>query len=242
MRENPVRGYAVPKERNVRRPIATQDRFELLRARSDEHKAFFGQSGTLDHRRSYLSELLDIVNGTGRRISAVCSLCVDDLRLQRTKQAPHGAIVWPASTDKMKRQSTIPVSPTVRTAIDRMLAVRMEIGHVPLFPAPEDPTKALSRHTANKWLIEGEKLAEVEKQKGGLWHPYRRKWATERSIFLALMSRLRGTGTRRPLASTCRRMKRLCCQSCLEAGNYEKRSERAHLHAQSVFKAFLELM
>lgn len=180
MRENPVRGYAVPKERNVRRPIATQDRYELLRARSDEHKAFFGQSGTLDHRRSYLSELLDMVNGTGRRISAVCSLCVDDLRLQRTKQAPYGAIVWPASTDKMKRQSTIPISPTVRAAIDRMLGVRMEIGHVPLFPAPEDPTKALSRHTANKWLIEGEKLAEVEKQKGGLWHPYRRKWATER--------------------------------------------------------------
>ena len=36
MRENPVRGYQVQKEENVRRPIATQDRFEALRAKSDQ--------------------------------------------------------------------------------------------------------------------------------------------------------------------------------------------------------------
>jgi hypothetical protein len=33
---------------------------------------------------------------------------------------------------------------------------------------------------ASKWLREAERLAEVEPQKGSLWHAYRRKWATER--------------------------------------------------------------
>ena len=36
MRENPVRGYDVPKEKNPRRPVATTDRFQALRAVSDQ--------------------------------------------------------------------------------------------------------------------------------------------------------------------------------------------------------------
>jgi len=30
------------------------------------------------------------------------------------------------------------------------------------------------------WLLEAESKAKVDKLDGGLWHPYRRKWATER--------------------------------------------------------------
>lgn len=33
---------------------------------------------------------------------------------------------------------------------------------------------------ASPWLIEAEKVAQVPKQDGSLWHAYRRKWATER--------------------------------------------------------------
>lgn len=29
-------------------------------------------------------------------------------------------------------------------------------------------------------MLEAERLAGVPKQEGGLWHPYRREWATER--------------------------------------------------------------
>ena len=47
-------------------------------------------------------------------------------------------------------------------------------------PTPADNTKPLTRHLADKWLREGEKLVRVEPQKGSLWHAYRRKWATER--------------------------------------------------------------
>ena len=51
-------------------------------------------------QRSYASELLDLAVATGRRISAICALTYADLRLTRTDTAPHGAIRWPASTDK----------------------------------------------------------------------------------------------------------------------------------------------
>jgi hypothetical protein len=31
-----------------------------------------------------------------------------------------------------------------------------------------------------RWLRRAYKLAEVERKRGGMWHPFRRKWATER--------------------------------------------------------------
>ena len=36
MRENPVRGYEIPGEKNPRRPVATTDRYEAIRAVSDQ--------------------------------------------------------------------------------------------------------------------------------------------------------------------------------------------------------------
>lgn len=38
----------------------------------------------------------------------------------------------------------------------------------------------MSRRLAHDWLSEAEKAAGLERQKGSLWHAYRRKWATER--------------------------------------------------------------
>ena len=42
------------------------------------------------------------------------------------------------------------------------------------------PGKLHSRHLADAWLRRVEGIAELEPQKGSLWHAYRRKWATER--------------------------------------------------------------
>jgi integrase len=176
MRENPVRGFEAPKEKNPQRPVATQDRFEAVRAVSDD-VPMQGRWGKRVEQRSYLSELLDIVNGTGRRLSAVCKLTYEDLRLG---EGPHGTIRWPASTDKTGRETAVPISPEVRAAIDRVLRDRPGIGSAPLFPSPEDAQKPISRHLADAWLRKAEKLAKVEPEKGSLWHAYRRKWATER--------------------------------------------------------------
>jgi len=48
------------------------------------------------------------------------------------------------------------------------------------FRAPKKAEKPWSRWHARDLLERAEKLAGVPKIKGGLWHPYRRKWATER--------------------------------------------------------------
>ena len=176
MRENPVRGYEAPKEKNPRRPVASQDRYEAIRAVSDE-VVMETRWGRKRQSRSYLSELLDIVNGTGRRLSAVCKLRFEDLQLGVGK---HGSIRWPASTDKGGRETLVPIGPAVRAAVDRIRAERPGIGSAPLFPSRDDPQKPISRHVADAWLRKAEATANLEPQKGSLWHAYRRKWATER--------------------------------------------------------------
>ena len=69
MRENPVRGYEIPTEKNPSRPVASTDRYEAIRSISDQQQMEIRWNGKRQAQRSYLSELLDIVNGTGRGIS-----------------------------------------------------------------------------------------------------------------------------------------------------------------------------
>ena len=53
-----------------------------------------------------LPDLLPILNGTGWRISAVCQLRCQDLRLRdKAKARPYGAIRWPSDTDKTDKES-----------------------------------------------------------------------------------------------------------------------------------------
>jgi integrase len=177
MRENPVGGYDVPKEKNPRRPVATQDRFEAIRKVSDQVTMDVRWNGKREEERSYLSELLDLANGTGRRLSAIRGLRYEDLRLS---EGPYGSIRWPADTDKGGRETTVPIGPDVRKAVNRVLAERPGLGSAPLFPKPSDPFAPITSHLASKWLRKGEELAGVEPQQGSLWHAYRRKWATER--------------------------------------------------------------
>ena len=177
MRENPVRGYDIPTEKNPRRAIATEDRFQATRAKTDEVTMKVRWHSKAKTVRSHLSEILDIVSGTGRRLSAVLQLQYEDVQLS---EGPHGAIRWPADTDKTGKETVVPIGPDVRTAIDRVLRESPGIGKAYLFPAPGDLTKPVSRHLAAKWLQGAEKLAGLEKLDGSLWHAYRRKWATER--------------------------------------------------------------
>jgi hypothetical protein len=180
LRENPIRGFPIPRERNPQRPVMTEDRYEALRAVSDEVTMEVHQRGHRVAVRSHLSELLDLANETGRRISAILGLRYQDLELARTSTAPHGAISWPADTDKQGRTwRNVPLSSIARNAIDRVLRDRPGIGEAPLFPAPGNPSKPVDRYLADQWLRDAETLAGLQPQIGGLWHPFRRKAATE---------------------------------------------------------------
>ncbi len=180
IRENPVRNFAIPSETNPLRPVASQDRLEALREAAADLTVRQRRDDKVVHRPTYLLEILDIVAGTARRISAVLQLRYDDLVLARTKDEPHGAIRWRAETDKMGYESTIAISPEVRAALDRILRDRPGIGAAPLFPSPSDPRVPIRKDVVDKWLLRAERAARLEHLKGGLWHPYRRMWATER--------------------------------------------------------------
>jgi integrase len=134
LRENAVRGYEIPAEKNPRRPIATQDRYEAIRAVSDLVTMGVHWNGQRNRQRSYLSELLAIANGTARRISAICQLRYIDLRLATSRTTPHGAIRWPEDTDKEGQEWEAPITAEVRTALDRILSERP--GIEPLISSP----------------------------------------------------------------------------------------------------------
>jgi len=180
LRENAVRGFELPAEKNPRRPVATDDRYEATRAVSDEVLMELRWGGQRRIERSYLSELLEIANGTARRISAICQLRDEDLRLIPTPSTPHGAIRWPGETDKEGREWGAPVTAGVRAALDRVLRERPGLGAAYLFPSASDPGQPITKNRATIWLLQGEALAKLPKLKGGTWHPYRRKWATAR--------------------------------------------------------------
>ncbi|MEE9208352.1 MAG: tyrosine-type recombinase/integrase [Gemmatimonadota bacterium] len=183
LRENCVRGYPIPSEKNPRRAVATQDRYEAVRAVSDQVTMEIRWQGRRETQRSYLSEIFDVAAGTGRRLSAVLGLRSDDLQLT---EGPFGSIRWRSDTDKTGRESVVPIGPDVRAAIDRRMADRPVVGAALLFPSPTDPAAPADRHLADAWLRKAEALAGIATQKGSLWHAYRRAWATARKHLPAI--------------------------------------------------------
>jgi hypothetical protein len=179
MRENPARGLVTPQEKNPRRPVATESRYRAVRKVSDRITMQVKWGKKRQAIRSYLSEVLDLANATGRRVSAILQLRYEDLRLE---QEPHGAIRWPAQTDKEGREWVVPISRAARKAIDRVISERARVGLVTpyLFASPKNPANPVSKDLASTWLRKAEEIAELPKHEGSLWHAYRRKWATER--------------------------------------------------------------
>ena len=177
LRENPVRGYPVPREKNPRRPVASTDRYERIRAVSDQVLMEVRWNGHRENQRSYLSELVDLAQGTGRRITAICSLRYEDMLLN---EGPRGSIRWASDIDKGGRETLAPMNATARDAVDRVLEERPGIGRAYVFPSPKDRERPISKDLASSWLKKAEQLAGLPKQEGSLWHAYRRGWVTAR--------------------------------------------------------------
>jgi integrase len=189
LRVNVMDGFEVPDEPNPRRPVATADRYERTRAKADHVTMELRGSGARVEVPSWLPDLLDLAYSTGRRIGAICALRYSDLRLAVTPDAPFGAIVWPAETDKMGKEWTAPIDKRAREALDRIGADR-EVGLRAkwpaspwLFPSPRNGARPVSKDLASAWLEKAEALAELPKLDGSLWHAYRRGWATARKHF-----------------------------------------------------------
>ena len=49
-----------------------------------------------------------------------------------------------------------------------------------IFASEQDANRPMDRHLFDNWLRRAETTAGLKKLVGGLWHPYRRAWATAR--------------------------------------------------------------
>lgn len=163
LERNPIKGAPMPQVISQLRPMATADRVAMLEA----------IAGTV-HPRFPL--LLACVRYLGWRISAVCALTGKDFDRRKTPQAPHGLVHKDAANDKEGVGAWLPMPKPLRAALD---AARV-VGRGPVFPAPTDSKKAMSRFYARELLERAEKAAKLAPIEGGDWHPYRRLWATER--------------------------------------------------------------
>jgi len=72
------------------------------------------------------------------------------------------------------------MSEAVQEALKDARKRQQAIGSAPVFPAPRNPTKPVDRHVLDNWLRQAYAAAGLASQPGGIWHPLRRKWATER--------------------------------------------------------------
>lgn len=163
LQRNPLAGVTLPVEKNPLRPVASQGRYEKTVA--------------VAHRvHPYLHLMLVLTNETGRRNRSIRNLRRSDLHLESIP----GAITWYEERDKGGyRWERTPISEAARTAIDAHLRQNPVIGDAYLFPSPKKPGESYSRSGVRRWLLFAEELAGLDKLKGGLWHPYRRKFATE---------------------------------------------------------------
>ena len=177
--ENPLRGFQLPRDPNPRRAVASHDRYERLVAAIEPLIGTKDESGREVIWPTELRLILALVNGTGRRLSAVLHLKVSDLLLD---EKPYGAIRWRAEWDKGKRDQVVPINREVRAEIDRFLYARPAIGDAWLVPSrrKRKANRPLSRSGAANMLKRAEKLAKLPHLSGSTWHAYRRKWATER--------------------------------------------------------------
>ena len=162
--ENPLRGFDIPTELNPRRSIVTRDWMEKVVKAAGP---------------TPLRAMLVIADEHGRRLSAIRQLQGSDIQLGRSETWPHGAIRWRRQSDKLNKDWLVPMSARLRSEIDRHLAQYPVLGDAPLFPAPRNHRKSVSKDRAGVWLLTAIKRAGVQKPDGTLWHAIRRLWITE---------------------------------------------------------------
>jgi integrase len=161
LKDNPLIGVRLPSEKNPKRPVMPHDEYlKLLEVAERVHPL--------------LKLALIVAEGTGRRLSAWRNLFWDDVDFDA------GTIQWRAEHDKKGYEQVVPMSDAVKRALSAAQRAQQTIGSTAVFPAPRDPTQSCGRHLLDGWLRKAYQLADLRRRPGGMWHPLRRKWATER--------------------------------------------------------------
>src|SRR5215208_1328482 len=132
-----------------------------------------GDQATYSARRRAKMELaLVLAEATGRRLGSIRQLRWEDIDVARS------TIRWRAEADKKGREWVVPCPASL---VEELKQFRKTVGAIGgwLFACERKPEQPMDRHLFDKWLRVAEERAKLLKLVGGLWHPYRRKWATE---------------------------------------------------------------
>lgn len=154
----------IPTEKDPKRPVLEVESIRVL----------LGVARTV---HPLLRPMILLAWRTGRRLSAILALRWDDVDFR------HGTIRWRAEYDKIRQTWVVPARRDLLKELRRFRTERPGIGSVLLFPHPQRRRHGggpVTRHLAAYWLKEAFQRGKVTKPEGGLWHMFRRAWATER--------------------------------------------------------------
>ncbi|MGH7688846.1 MAG: tyrosine-type recombinase/integrase [Gemmatimonadaceae bacterium] len=184
---NPLAHVRVRGEADVRRPVASQERFEATRTGMQAFQTRYLQEmesldsaakrARADRRyRSWLRAELGLVllEATGRRRGAIMGLRWSDLDFAS------GRITWRAEYDKKRRTSTV-CYPERLFATVREFQRRLGALGGCVFPQEQDAEQPAAPELLSQRISQAETAAALPKLDGGTCHPYRRKWRSERS-------------------------------------------------------------
>ena len=160
LERNPLKGFKLPREKNPVRVVLAEGEYRSMLS-------------VADGVHPLLKPLLIVANETGHRIGAVRQLKWSDLDWDE------GLLRWRASTEKTGYEHITPMSEEVRSALKELQGSTLGIGEAPVFPAPENSSKSLSRDLPTKWWKRAETLAGLEPKRGRGWHSLRRKFASD---------------------------------------------------------------
>ena len=183
---HPLQGIRRPREPNPKRPVATWERYQQTRLATQQlvvqaeaarlaAKSDAGRLAADADRDKWIRVELFVVflEATGRRAGSIRQLRWEDINLTA------GEITWRAAADKKRHDWLTPIPPAL---VQELRVFQRKLGVVGgwVFPSEKRPSEPVRGDVLPRQLLAAEKAAGLSKLDGGLCHPYRRKWATER--------------------------------------------------------------
>ncbi len=187
LERNPLAHVRVKGEADVRRPVASHERFEATRtamqafqrryAEEAESGGSAAQRGRAERRRQAWTRAelgLVLLEATGRRRGAIMGLRWSDFDFGGRR------ITWCAEHDK-KRRTSVVCYPEQLFATVREFQRRLGVVGGYVFRRTTEAEEPAPPELLSQRIRQAEVAAGLPKLLGGICHPYRRKWRSERS-------------------------------------------------------------
>ncbi len=160
---SPIQGAKRPDVGSQLRPIAT-------------HADYLAMQAVTARVHPRLPLLLACARYLGWRVDGILHIDGFDLDRAKAEHAPFGRLRKNWMHDKEGVDMWVPIPQALRQAFDDAGV----LGQGWVFTSPKKAGKPMSRYHARDLFQRAEELTKVTRLVGGMWHPYRRLWATER--------------------------------------------------------------